>query len=831
MLANYLRPGLVATLCLLLCLLAPTPALQARVALGSPSAIQNHTFQNPPPGTVQDFLNRQPGVLKHYRDGAYTATQVIEGYATYYSLNPHILLTLLELKGRLLSDPQPAQATLEQPFTVAGPRGFAAHLDWATRELRAGFGPYSTDPVVQFSDGSTTTISRGQEPAIVAVQRFLARGHTQAEWKVLVDGYEPLYRQYFGDEPMAPTPTATPAASSGFLSLPWPAGTRVIHSSYFDHVYPTVDRGGDGNDYILNHLGESNLSYNTHDGHDFYFPDAPIGTPMLAAASGTAYAFTTRGNGVVIRHAGALAGYETIYWHLDQFDIKFQNKIDSGIGVPVSTGDVLGTSGKSGFVVGGAHLHFEVRHNGRQVDPYGWYGGGSDPCAAWTIGCEASVWLWRDNLRGTYDFTPPDAPPVVVPDTDPPVGTLRVTQPDELGLLLPFDDHPVQTVGAGFPEITASRGAQLRYGDGVRGRAVRIEQGLSLTYPISDNLDLTEGTLAVWANVPDTFPDSSTKRHYLFAASQNPGDSARGIYANTFALRHQRLNDVPEWNFWTVDDAGTRHDLVVTDTLEAGWHHFAVSWNQAGIKRLYIDGVPVAQGMTTMPTFVGARLQVGSWTAGYGELGAALDELAVWKRALDPEELAQLVAANEEQRSVQGLNADVPVVYSREVTLDTNAIDAQGGIVSVQLKRDDEPWGEPLPYFDSYKWTITGTEGLHTFAVRYRDRADNVTEVTTTVELAFPTRAEAALVASTPYTATIALTLTHGFAPLQMQVSAMPDFAGAVWEPLSATKEWSWIPGAPQVAYVRIRDGRGAITGPFMVGSDVRKLYLPLTLR
>jgi murein DD-endopeptidase MepM/ murein hydrolase activator NlpD len=48
--------------------------------------------------------------------------------------------------------------------------------------------------------------------------------------------------------------------------------------------------------------------------------------------------------------------------------------IDSGKGVKVAAGDVIGTSGKSGFVIGTPHLHFEVRRDGKQVDPYGWYG-------------------------------------------------------------------------------------------------------------------------------------------------------------------------------------------------------------------------------------------------------------------------------------------------------------------------------------------------------------------------------------------------------------------------------------------------------------------------
>ncbi len=49
----------------------------------------------PEPYDVQAFLERQPGVLKSYREGRYRAAQIIEGYATYYNLDARILLALL----------------------------------------------------------------------------------------------------------------------------------------------------------------------------------------------------------------------------------------------------------------------------------------------------------------------------------------------------------------------------------------------------------------------------------------------------------------------------------------------------------------------------------------------------------------------------------------------------------------------------------------------------------------------------------------------------------------------------------------------------------------
>jgi hypothetical protein len=607
----------------------------------------------------------------------------------------------------------------------------------------------------------------------------------------------------------------------------------MIHSSYFDHVYPTVDRGVDGTSFIVNYLGRGNLSYNTHDGHDYYFPAKPTGTPILAAAPGVAYAFTTRGNGVVVRHGGAYAGYETVYWHLDQFALIFQGKIDNGVGVPVKAGALLGVSGKSGFTDGGAHLHFEVRHNGKQVDPYGWYGPGADPCAAWVAGCEASVWLWDDSLSGSYDFTRPDAP--APQDREPPIGSLAVAPDQDLSLLVHFDDHVVPTVGRGFPQINGKSGTRPRFEAGVFGQSVHVPATVELTYPISGNLELERGTLALWAKLPLEYPHTSTNRHYLFASSANP-ESGK-IYTDTLALRHEQTDAGPIWNFWTVDDAGVPQSLTISDTLTGDqWHHFAITWDrEGGRKALVIDGQLVAETSgSTLPTLLDDKLQLGQFMAGFGASGATFDELAVFRRALSERELKRLAERQDVYTAVSGPINAAQVVTSRTVILDANAIDPQGGIVSVQLRRDTEPWTAPQPYHDSYRWTISGTHGQHTFSIRYRDRADNQTVVTTTLDLQPPLIASASVRSSTDTAAVLGWQLgddqiADNLKPelqtwltenVELQLSTHADFRDGVWEPFSDIRVWNWQPGAKREVYVRFRDKRGRMSTPQHIGPD-----------
>ncbi|HEU4328434.1 MAG TPA: M23 family metallopeptidase [Roseiflexaceae bacterium] len=386
--------------CLLL-ILVPVAAAQPRpTATPAPAA----TPARPPvEHSVQAFLDTLPGPLKQHQDDGHSAAAWIEAVSSFYSISPRILLALLEANGGLLSGTAVSEAALGQPLSPAGPPGFGAQLDWAAADLRAGLGPYSSAPVVGFTDGTTYTLDLVQAPEGVAVQRFLARGRSQAEWRAAVQRFGRAFQDYFNNE-LPLERSARPPARSGFLRRPWPAGTRVVHLAYFDHVYPTVDTGRRGNGSVVTFLGRGGVQYDGHDGHDYVFPDQMVGTHILAAADGVAYARTHRGNGVVILHPD---GYETVYWHLDKFARVFHGKINSGGGVAVKAGDLLGSSGSSGFKRGTPHLHFEVRHNGRQVDPYGWYGPGDDPCAAYR-GCEASTWLWHADLLGEFDFTPPN---------------------------------------------------------------------------------------------------------------------------------------------------------------------------------------------------------------------------------------------------------------------------------------------------------------------------------------------------------------------------------------------------------------------------------------
>lgn len=95
-----------------------------------------------------------------------------------------------------------------------------------------------------------------------------------------------------------------------------------------------------------------------HEGIDF---SAPIGTEIYATGDGVVIAveITNSGYGkfVEIDHG---FGYSTLYAHMDGFNVRPGQKVNRG--------DVIGWVGNTGKSTA-PHLHYEVRINGRPVDP------------------------------------------------------------------------------------------------------------------------------------------------------------------------------------------------------------------------------------------------------------------------------------------------------------------------------------------------------------------------------------------------------------------------------------------------------------------------------
>jgi len=99
-----------------------------------------------------------------------------------------------------------------------------------------------------------------------------------------------------------------------------------------------------------------------HSGMDF---TAPTGTDVYATGNGVIKEVKSArrelGNHIIVDHG---FGYQTVYGHLNGFNVR--------VGQKVKRGDVIGFVGSTGLSTA-PHLHYEVLVNGAQVDPALYY--------------------------------------------------------------------------------------------------------------------------------------------------------------------------------------------------------------------------------------------------------------------------------------------------------------------------------------------------------------------------------------------------------------------------------------------------------------------------
>jgi len=152
-----------------------------------------------------------------------------------------------------------------------------------------------------------------------------------------------------------PTADSPPAVHSPVVAAPIkPKNPETVPA----HVSQVVDGGAvvSGFGWRTNPMGGGR---GHHDGIDIANPK---GAPVYAAASGQIIEIGRRGpygRLVRVRHAGRL---ETTYAHLSRFPKQLR------VGQQVNQGDVIGYVGTTGRS-NGPHLHYEVRRNGKPIDP------------------------------------------------------------------------------------------------------------------------------------------------------------------------------------------------------------------------------------------------------------------------------------------------------------------------------------------------------------------------------------------------------------------------------------------------------------------------------
>ncbi|MCL2089470.1 MAG: peptidoglycan DD-metalloendopeptidase family protein [Oscillospiraceae bacterium] len=142
-----------------------------------------------------------------------------------------------------------------------------------------------------------------------------------------------------------PAPSANPANSaSSRPNSTGPVGSNTINGMSF--MFP-----------VGNYKTTTTRFRGGHRGVDLI---APAGSPIYAAAPGTVVLssyYSSYGRCVIIDHGG---GVRTVYAHASALYVNVGDRVERGQHIAA-----VGTTGRSS----GNHLHFEIQHNGRLLNP------------------------------------------------------------------------------------------------------------------------------------------------------------------------------------------------------------------------------------------------------------------------------------------------------------------------------------------------------------------------------------------------------------------------------------------------------------------------------
>lgn len=308
---------------------------------------------------AQAFAEEQGGFLASFTEpltrGSTPAAQIISELALEFSINPRLLLSLMEYESGWVTGRPADDFALAYPFGWEKKErtGIYFQTGWAITQLSQGYYGWRDGSLteVTFPDGSALRLSPFLNAGSAAVMFTLAQIHDRPQWEAALYGSGNLpevHQALFGDvmqratgvEPLFPAGIAQPD-----LNLPIPVNekwnlTNGPHSAWGRYgpraaldFAPPLDRPGCGN--------------STH--------------WATASAAGRV---VRAGNGVVVLDLD-MDGYEQTGWALVYMHVANSDRVQ--VGEVLDADDRVGHPSCEGGSSSGIHIHLARKFNGEWV--------------------------------------------------------------------------------------------------------------------------------------------------------------------------------------------------------------------------------------------------------------------------------------------------------------------------------------------------------------------------------------------------------------------------------------------------------------------------------
>ncbi len=309
---------------------------------------------------TETFVETIGGYLTDYDEymsinGRVTGGEIVEIAALNHSINPRLLLSLLEYNSHwVLGVPGSfSEETYPMGYVNKDEEGLATQLSWAAKQISIGYYSWRAGSLTEivFKDGSTLRLAPDLNAGTVGLMYYFAQIMNRDQWYGAVDpdnGFIAQHTAMFGDawerdadvEPLIPPGTAQPE-----LVLPFQAGTTWAYTGG-PHGAWTIEGAQAAIDFAPGSVAHG---------------CAPSELWATAVASGIV---TRVENGVLVIDLDGdgkeQTGWAFFYLHLIPHDSITEGKW-------VNQGDILGKPSCEGGRATGTHIHIARKFNGEWI--------------------------------------------------------------------------------------------------------------------------------------------------------------------------------------------------------------------------------------------------------------------------------------------------------------------------------------------------------------------------------------------------------------------------------------------------------------------------------
>lgn len=452
---------------------------------------------------IRTYLEYSAPHLSMYADDLY-------GRSEYFSINPKIYLTLLEVHSRLISVPD--AVIMENPFGLKD-GDFISQIEVLSNKMSEAYYlhlySYSPLPVSQRSlppfvtpGGVTINVAAETNAGTYAIIAGLAAVDEQNIALILdksqTNGFYQTYLRLFGnDDPLDETNHLYIPGGVGALAVPPESLLQLPYLRGLSWRFGGVHNTGGASVFT----DASSL--------DFYPSSSTWNMDtsnmwVVAAASGIPTRYSDCG--FKVSHSGAVnIGWETTYYHLEgaKYLSGFINQNDK-IGVIANT---LAEATCTGGAASGPHVHFSLKYNGAYVPMNG------TPLAGWYVHSGRYsydvdpnyMWFERAGVKkyAYADVVLSEAPPAAPTVTSIVRANLNPTIATSVVFTVTFSESVigVDMVGPVFDDFS------LTTTGGISGESVSGLGGSGSIYTVTVNTGSGTGTVRLDVVDNDTIVD------------------------------------------------------------------------------------------------------------------------------------------------------------------------------------------------------------------------------------------------------------------------------------------------------------------------------------